>query len=422
MQTDNPKSDIMAALQKILRSQATVPNLETPYSQATFLNPNHCAIELKEQSLNAIITERQQELDTVLHEISDLQTLMDRLVEKKVKIVESINLHKRLRSALWRLPAEVLSHIFVNCLPEDKYLLPALNLAPILLTRICRRWREVAVGTPSLWCRLRLEVESGDWQKRAFCYESWLKRTIECPLSLALRCDDDWTRVQRLVQPYTAQISSLSIDFWERDTPGVRVLAGCQALEELSVIITDEVFCGALLASIGRAISQLPSTLCNLSVTGWELDPRVISTFNPVWAHLTTVEIHARGSVSALHLLQLAPNLSSLTIRIESHGIQAALESFTHTKLQFLHITCVQYSRTPQLSGLLDALSLPTLRVLYIRSAGGWPHKAFKAFLTRSECRLETLLVGSEGTTADKQRAEYVTLVPSIQYVGPSPW
>ncbi|KAG1777001.1 hypothetical protein EV702DRAFT_930874, partial [Suillus placidus] len=61
------------------------------------------------------------------------------LTKQKGKIISSITLHKRLVSPLWRLPTEVLSHIFVHCLPEDKYLSPASKLTPVLLTRICRQ-------------------------------------------------------------------------------------------------------------------------------------------------------------------------------------------------------------------------------------------------------------------------------------------
>ncbi|KAG1740806.1 uncharacterized protein EDB91DRAFT_1004775, partial [Suillus paluster] len=76
------------------------------------------------------------------------------LVDQKDRVIQSLDLHKRFGSALWRLPTEVLSHIFIFCLPEVKYLSPASKLAPMLLTRICQRWREVAVGMPSLWCML----------------------------------------------------------------------------------------------------------------------------------------------------------------------------------------------------------------------------------------------------------------------------
>ncbi|KAG1791508.1 uncharacterized protein BJ212DRAFT_1419177 [Suillus subaureus] len=46
-----------------------------------------------------------------------------------------------------------------------------------------------------------------------------------------------------------------------------------------------------------------------------------------------------------------------------------------------------------------------------------WPHVKFKAFLTRSNCVLETLISGSGTGTTDEQRAEYVALVPSLKVV-----
>ncbi|KIK37619.1 hypothetical protein CY34DRAFT_49080, partial [Suillus luteus UH-Slu-Lm8-n1] len=54
-------------------------------------------------------------------------------------------------SAICRLPTEILSQIFVFCLPQDQHLSPKPGLAPMLLTTIWRRWREVAIGFPKLW-------------------------------------------------------------------------------------------------------------------------------------------------------------------------------------------------------------------------------------------------------------------------------
>ncbi|KAJ8597855.1 hypothetical protein M405DRAFT_701308, partial [Rhizopogon salebrosus TDB-379] len=95
-----------------------------------------------------------------LHDISDLETVMDKintlplyLAEKQEKITQSVTLHRGLLSALWLLPTKVLSQIFVHCLPQSDLisLENSLNSAPMLLTRICRRWRDVALDTPNLW-------------------------------------------------------------------------------------------------------------------------------------------------------------------------------------------------------------------------------------------------------------------------------
>ncbi|KAG1845861.1 hypothetical protein DFJ58DRAFT_632477, partial [Suillus subalutaceus] len=130
--------------------------------------------------------------------ISDLETVMDsiqnlrqQLVRKKENIIKSIYLHKGFVSALWCLPTEVLSQNFHHCLPKiqefSQLNTPSVSEAPLLLTAVCRRWREVAVAMPSLWCRLALSVDrQGQWEWQIFHYKSWLKRSRGCPLSLEL--------------------------------------------------------------------------------------------------------------------------------------------------------------------------------------------------------------------------------------------
>ncbi|KAG1788487.1 uncharacterized protein HD556DRAFT_860599 [Suillus plorans] len=380
-------SDIISAIQNMLHSQTTMLDLDTPYSRAALFNPNQCAIELEDQSIN----ERNHQLDTVLHEISDLETIMNgiqnlhqQLVEKKNKIIESINSHKRLKLALWRLPTEILSYIFVYCLPEDRYLSPASRRAPILLTRICRRWREVAVGVPSLWCRLRVAVEHNDWQKRAFCYDTWLKRTLGHPLSLALCC---WTPLVRsLLQPYIHQIYSLDIDFQRLRRPEC-VFKDFSALQELTILN--------------------------------HITFKLLSSFAPLWAHLTKVEISIDKQDAFLHLLRLCPNLSSLTSHVDFLQ-KKSLKPFTHPKLESLRLYGEPWTSGEPLRGMFDALSLPNLRALHVWNTSIWPHEEFKTFLTRSACPLESLVFRGIVITVE-QRVEYVALVPFLKVVVRNP-
>ncbi|KAI9459606.1 hypothetical protein HD554DRAFT_1996563, partial [Boletus coccyginus] len=48
-------------------------------------------------------------------------------------------------------PVELLAHVFIECLPPETYLKPDIDSAPLLLTRVCRRWRDVALRTTQLW-------------------------------------------------------------------------------------------------------------------------------------------------------------------------------------------------------------------------------------------------------------------------------
>ncbi|KAG1813157.1 uncharacterized protein BJ212DRAFT_1366829 [Suillus subaureus] len=335
-------------------------------------------------------------IDAILHEMSGLYAVMDsiknlrlKLVEQKDKIVQSMTLHKRLVSAVWRLPPEILSHIFMYCLPEEQYLSPAPRLAPMLLTRICRRWRDVAVATPGLWCRLFVDVDYSDWQPTAFGCNSWLKRSRQYPLSLAVKFLADGIANQRiLLQPYLNQISSLFAYFplYCTDTPFM--LTELVALQEL--------------------------VIHNLDYNPALLNFEQLSFLNPTWPHLTNVHARILKESQVLLLLRLCPNLSSLTTRMRP-GRQA-LVAYTHTKLQSFRITA---PRTPDrcLPRLMNALLLPDLRVLEAINITPWPHKEFKAFLARSRCPLETLILGAGVTIKNDQRAEYTALIPSLEYI-----
>ncbi|KAG2141924.1 hypothetical protein DEU56DRAFT_911260 [Suillus clintonianus] len=397
-----PASDVISALQNILaHSQVIIPDLETPYSQPELRSTNYFAVKFKDQSISTIVTERHQQLNAILVEISNLKTvsgsikkLHRQLIKQKDNIIKSINLHNRLRSALWRLPTEILSRIFHLCLPDvprlDK-LQPLSQLtAPTLLTRICRGWREVAMGIPSLWCRL--------------------SRSRGLPLSLAFDCfENNSTKLRSLLRPYMNQISSLyvsqgaeQLELLFKDLP---------ALQELTIISSRH------WSPTERCISRLPSTLSGVTFLGMWFNLAFLSSFAPIWAHLMKLEIYVDQRDAFNHLLQLCPNLSSLTIAVGTVSPQIqALEPFTHTKLRFLRIPTAIWPRN-KIFNVLDGLSLPNLRTLDVRSAPTWPHKDIKAFLGRSKCPLETLVLEARMMLTDWQLAECVALIPSFNVV-----
>ncbi|KAG2141929.1 hypothetical protein DEU56DRAFT_271090 [Suillus clintonianus] len=326
------------------------------------------------------------------------------LIEKKKKITESINLHNRLGSALWRLPTEVLSEIFIHCLPETSH--PTSALAPMLLTVICRRWREVAMDMPNLWCRLLLKV-CGDWQRKVLCYDSWLKRSRGLPLSLVFHCyahNSTWL-VRNLLRPYINEIVSLAVFAVRLIDKPERMAAYLPALQELTL---STVGCGLPVPTTGHSFSP---NLRSLTVIGPLFDLGIISSFNPVWSHLTHVNLAMRHLNAFFHLLHLCFALSSSKICI-IHNRTQALEPFTHAKLQALHIN----SGTNCLPDLFNALSLPDLRILNVSYSQTWHHKEFMAFLMRSNCPLERIF-GLGVTMTDEQRAECVALIPSLQTV-----
>lgn len=353
-----------------------------------------------------------------------VQTFQQQLFEQKNDNNESVNLRKGFVSPLCCLPTEILSQIFCHCLPQFLHLgalqLPSKLTAPLLLTRICRRLREVAVDMPNLWCMLSVEVKDGNWQQVAFCYESWLKRARGRPLSLKLwvEADDHSAKLQHLLQPYVNQVSSLYVNLRRSDAPELNMFTDFRALQEMFVYTFDDISFGeaCLSASVTRCFSQLPPTLDNFTVSGCLFGVEDFPSCNPVWAHLTTLDIEIWQPDGVHHLLRLAPNLSSLTVILVFDSVPyEVLPLFTHTKLQTLFIRCdCIYDTAQHLCDLLDALSLPALRVLTVYNAPEWYHEEFKAFLERSGCPLESLTIEGD-MLPDDARAEYVALVPSLR-------
>jgi hypothetical protein len=332
------------------------------------------------------------------------------LVEEQAEIVLSNNSQKKFSSSIWRLPTEILAQIFLYCLPENGNLAPAPYLSPMLLTTVCRRWREIAVDMPNLWRRLRLEVGHGDWQQRAFCYDSYLKRSRGRQLSLTLECyNNDWTELRSLLQPYVDQISSLSL--WFYSGAGSLAMADFHGLEEL-VIYTDG---PDPVLAVTHSIAQLPPSMRSLKLMNLWLNLRLLSDFSPLaWASLTNLEIVVDGLDSFPRLLRLCPNLSSLTMI----GIFTAIETsetLVHANLQSLRISGHLHLDWAGNLGLFNSITLPNLRAVEVRNIGQWPHEEFKAFLTRSQCPLESLIFGGGVMTTDRRLAEYVTLFPSLK-------
>ncbi|KAF7969480.1 hypothetical protein HWV62_27277 [Athelia sp. TMB] len=101
------------------------------------------------------------------------------------------------RPAVHRLPNEILSLIFMFCIPSEPYP-PSDSVAPVLLYRICRVWRDVARSTGRLWssiCFPYTDAE-GVWPGELSVNE-WLRLSGEYPLTIHFyfpcqpyRCDE----------------------------------------------------------------------------------------------------------------------------------------------------------------------------------------------------------------------------------------
>ncbi|KAG2344819.1 hypothetical protein BDR05DRAFT_961223 [Suillus weaverae] len=153
---------------------------------------------------------------------------------------------------------------------------------------------------------------------------------------------------------------------------------------------------------MSQSALRLPATLRSFKLVGLDLTLKRLSSLSAIFAQLTNIKIAVHHTNALLHLLQLSPNLSSLTFGLGPGLLERALQPFKQAELESLRITSVYVGG---LSDLFNALLLPNLRALAVaHGVQELPHEELKALLTRSICPLESLAFDT-GVTTDEQQA-----------------
>ncbi|ETW75473.1 hypothetical protein HETIRDRAFT_482211 [Heterobasidion irregulare TC 32-1] len=115
-------------------------------------------------------------------------------------------------------PAEVLSLIFLHCTPPESHAVHP-STAPLVLTKVARRWRHVARSTPCLWSALTLPDAPRDPAALEAFFDalaSWLALSRSTLLSIVLATSD--TRADVLLRylgilfPHSQRFRALRIE------------------------------------------------------------------------------------------------------------------------------------------------------------------------------------------------------------------
>ncbi|KAK6996911.1 hypothetical protein R3P38DRAFT_3370720 [Favolaschia claudopus] len=124
-------------------------------------------------------------------ELAKLNALIQRLSAPRDQVKDYVDSHRALISHPRRLPQDILAEIFLACLPTTHDAVMSPTEPPLLLGRICSRWRSIAFAFPRLWSSLHIYLRFVDaHEKRVAAVDEWLKRASPLPLSISVRSDD----------------------------------------------------------------------------------------------------------------------------------------------------------------------------------------------------------------------------------------
>ncbi|KAJ7368768.1 hypothetical protein DFH08DRAFT_947663 [Mycena albidolilacea] len=99
------------------------------------------ALRAQVSDLNSAISRQERILDDMRSRLQDLQSQLESIAYP-----------------ILTLPPEMTSEIFIHCLPSKRYMgVVNTDEAPLLLTHVCRVWRQIAISTPALWATFDID-------------------------------------------------------------------------------------------------------------------------------------------------------------------------------------------------------------------------------------------------------------------------
>lgn len=339
-------------------------------------------------------------------------------------------------SPISSLPPELLSEVFIGCLPDDQYPAPDITAAPILPMHVCKSWRNVARHTPELWSSLQLNYRCAEEDVPAT--ELWLRNSGDLPLSLSLSIDfheRPHQAILNLVSRYAKRWKHVRFEFRNLSCPAMYNLA--TALDNVTMLSTFEFHARDVSTSNIAPITQLLSSAPNLKELTWVDDLADTATMLALpLSRLARLSLSmSYGKLDYLGLLDQCANLEHIRIAHPYPETNPSQTPLFLPKLTSLNIT-------HDLTGILNYLILPSLKHVrvhldsahhsssdnegrrYSRLAlagihpgasasataagteerGSWDPTNLLHLIERSSCRIESLKVNTKLSPADLLR------------------
>ncbi|KAF5316823.1 hypothetical protein D9619_006889 [Psilocybe cf. subviscida] len=207
---------------------------------------------------------------------SELQEAIQKLEDEKRTLTNHFAVYLNIVSPMSRLPEDILRDIFILCLPHERQATMSNTEAPILLTQVTSRWREVAVTTPRLWASIHIVIPSTApafdsaydsatgarislmevAKMRAVAVADWLAKSGSLPLDISLFEQDVYPRSE-----YAAYIVPILLPFakrWQK----LKLDVPASSVEEIKALLPAD-------TPILQSIDVHPHRDAPVSSTNW---------------------------------------------------------------------------------------------------------------------------------------------------------
>ncbi|KAJ7841551.1 hypothetical protein B0H13DRAFT_2676767 [Mycena leptocephala] len=272
-------------------------------------------------------------------------------------------------------------------------------LSPTLLTQICRKWREIALGTPSLWSALTT-YHGGiniPFDLVIHAFDIWLNRSRCCPVSLQFDATDsqmDVAEFLAILVPHRARWESLCIYLSPSHLP---LLDGPMPLLRYLDLRLDS---STDTKAVTFEVPLLHSVVLN--------DDAALSVILP-WAQLTSLNLLCVYPHDCVPILQQTSSLVRCKLEL--------FDPYSNRPGPDITLPCLESLTLDQgresVIGFLETLIVPALRSLEIPEQFLEPNpiELLAAFISKSGCKLEEVEITGPRAVPE---SSYLKAFPSI--------
>ena len=318
-----------------------------------------------------------------------------------------------------QFPREILAEIFWNCLPETDIKGPiqmSKRVAPLLVSSICSSWRELALATPKLWTTvgmiLKADPDTDPSATTIQVVNTWLERSQALPLKLYLAKLSYDAPPMSNAHPTLSQsiLSAFYLDSsrWQEVNLNLFVY-GIQPL--LLPRLDTPLLRSFHLSGPWQGASQFPfSNSPRLTELSWPSSINVSMNPQIPWSQITYLKLSNGMSLfSVSQMIHLCSQLEEFWVGYS--GLNNVANLPREPKVENGRLRRLELHFGDDINSLLHSLTLPALEefICYNTtdeiSISSIPNSSFESlcdFLTRSHCKLKTLMLGDRKFTTDE--------------------
>ncbi|KAJ7641195.1 hypothetical protein FB45DRAFT_1053764 [Roridomyces roridus] len=307
------------------------------------------------------------------------------------------------------LPNEITSEIFIHFLPPYPTCPQLRGLrSPTSLTHICRKWRDIALGTPKLW-RAFSTAYRADQPEHIQAVQTWLERSGSCPLSVKLVLGN---------APHDEALTAILLhrERWQHMELNL-------AANEVALIKGPMPLLQSLSLGVGDFEYTQPATTVDdfPRLRAVTLDDACHGNWLPI-SQLTSLTFDDVEPDNYLPLLQDAVNLVRLHLIDCDTDVLPPQCSVKLDRLETLVVVST-FSWDSGASQIFETFILPALRTLHVSGTFlGEDPRSIAPLLTRSRCKLQEVLVARECKFSETAFRAAFPSIPNIIFDGEYSW